>query len=433
MRIGIVCDLAPSEYGGARTLQESLIRAFGEFESDHDIVLLNVGRSPFGSSSRMINQCVDVHHSFASSSDAHSFHSPSPFYALRRRILGKLSRLFSWSPSFIPMLSKANNAAPDTASLSMTPLQRAVSDLQIDILWRPDVWIEPLDTPYCVTAWDIHFRLQAFFPEFSPKGMSWEDRESHHVRTLRRAALVFTGTETGREQLIHYYGLNPDNVIVNPYPVSHFVNGRSHDSTWSSLCRRGLTDGYIFYPAAFWPHKNHVNLMLGLAELRKSYGLEPQVVLTGADAGNAAYVKELVKGLDLDRQVILMGFCSQSEVAALYKHSLALVYPSFVGPDNLPPLEAFASGCPVIASDIPGAREQLGDAAVFFDPASPESIASAMASVILDKSLRDLMVDRGLRIADVRTCGNYARTILYSLSNLEPYLRTWRSDYQLAF
>jgi glycosyltransferase involved in cell wall biosynthesis len=61
--------------------------------------------------------------------------------------------------------------------------------------------------------------------------------------------------------------------------------------------------------------------------------------------------------------------------------SRAKIFLSYFGPDNFPPLEAFVLGCPVIAADVPGAREQIGEAALLFDPSNPSDIAAKIESL----------------------------------------------------
>ena len=63
------------------------------------------------------------------------------------------------------------------------------------------------------------------------------------------------------------------------------------------------------------------------------------------------------------------------ELIALYRHALALTFVSYFGPDNLPPLEAFALGCPVITSAIEGVDEQLGNAALYVNPDSVSNLS----------------------------------------------------------
>ena len=75
------------------------------------------------------------------------------------------------------------------------------------------------------------------------------------------------------------------------------------------------------------------------------------------------------------------------DMAALYTLSAGLVMPTFFGPTNIPPLEAWHLGRPVITSDIGGIREQCGDAALLVDPRSPQALASAMKQVWHDDDL----------------------------------------------
>jgi glycosyltransferase involved in cell wall biosynthesis len=148
----------------------------------------------------------------------------------------------------------------------------------------------------------------------------------------------------------------------------------------------GVKGEFLFYPAQFWSHKNHVLLLRLLVALKREYGYAPQLVLTGSDkplfdsasVGNKAFVEHCAVGLSLQEQVIFAGFVSQEDLISLYQQAVALVFPSFFGPENIPPLEAFALGCPVIASRIPGSEDQMGDAALLVDPTDPEAWADAV-------------------------------------------------------
>ena len=88
-----------------------------------------------------------------------------------------------------------------------------------------------------------------------------------------------------------------------------------------------------------------------------------ELVLVGDDKGQAGHVASLVREMGLSDSVHQLGFVETEELVALYRGAHSLLYLSF-GPENLPPLEAYALGCPVVASDVPGAREQLGEAAL---------------------------------------------------------------------
>jgi glycosyltransferase involved in cell wall biosynthesis len=115
----------------------------------------------------------------------------------------------------------------------------------------------------------------------------------------------------------------------------------------------------------------------------------------------------------------------QEDLCSLYRNAFALTYVTFSGPSNLPPIEAFALGCPVIASKILGVEEQLGDAALLVDPKQPEEIAFAIKLLWDDHSLRQSLVERGFARASKWTCEDYVKSIFLLLDEFVPIRRCW--------
>jgi glycosyltransferase involved in cell wall biosynthesis len=111
----------------------------------------------------------------------------------------------------------------------------------------------------------------------------------------------------------------------------------------------------------------------------------------------------------------------------LYKNAFALAYMTLFGPDNLPPLEAFALGCPVLASDISGAREQLGNAALFVNPTNPQEIAEAILKLHHDAQLRSTLKERGIQRARQWTNKDFLNGIFGVLNEFENIRRCWGS------
>ena len=182
---------------------------------------------------------------------------------------------------------------------------------------------------------------------------------------------------------------------------------------------------YLLYPAQFWPHKNHINLLRALRLLVDAGFDVPVLVLVGSDKGNRTFVERCAVDLGISQKVQFLGFVGAEELVALYKHARALVYPSFSGPENLPPLEAFALGCPAIVSNYRGAEEQLGDAAVLFDPANPTAIADAIRRVLSDEALRNELVARGRTRAAKWTAREFVAGMFKVFDAFDAQRRCW--------
>ena len=124
--------------------------------------------------------------------------------------------------------------------------------------------------------------------------------------------------------------------------------------------------------------------------------------------------------------MLFLGFVEQNDLTALYQGAFALVYPSLFGPDNLPPLEAFALGCPVVISDYDGAREQLGDAPLYVDATAPELITASIRQMLQTPNLRAQMISRGHIRARQWTATDYVRGIFAMLDEFEAIRRCWQ-------
>jgi glycosyltransferase involved in cell wall biosynthesis len=190
------------------------------------------------------------------------------------------------------------------------------------------------------------------------------------------------------------------------------------------------SQGYIFYPAAFWKHKNHILIIEAMGSLKQLGAKMVHVVFTGSkvpviagddpDSGSFTICESRAHELGISDYVHRLGFVSRSELSYLYDHAKALTFVSWFGPDNLPPLEAFSRECPVIAADVPGAREQLKDACQYIDPASMDSLRDALVKLDATPDMVADMVQKGKRIVAERTGADYARTLEAILGNIMP-------------
>ncbi|HJY98739.1 MAG TPA: glycosyltransferase family 1 protein [Patescibacteria group bacterium] len=251
--------------------------------------------------------------------------------------------------------------------------------------------------PSVVAIHDLMHRARPEFLEVSAAGR-WENREYVYRNITKDSYGILVDSEVGKRDVINYYHARPGKIVVLPFLPPAYLDNKMSIKNARKICRSlKLPERFIFYPANFWPHKNHINLIWAILQL-KSQGKKINLVLTGskdADFSSFEKVFSLVTKHRLNKQVFFLGYVSNKEISAIYKASTALVMPTYFGPTNIPVLEAWKMGTPVIYSDIRGCREQLGNAGLLIDPDDPGDIADKILKVYTHPKLVDKLVRRG--------------------------------------
>jgi glycosyltransferase involved in cell wall biosynthesis len=308
------------------------------------------------------------------------------------------------------------------------PLRAAVEREKIEFIWSvADVYfpVDKVDVPYIATVWDIQHCLQPWFPEVSQSGI-WDKREKNYYTFLRRASYIITPNVVGQKELSLFYGLPSERFRLLPHPSPRIEYVPTEEQVNDVLKRYHLASGYLFYPAQFWAHKNHANLLLALQVLKKKFALNKHLVLVGSDKGNMKYVRNLVQTLGLEGQVHFLDFVPRDNLIALYHGAFALTFLSLCGPENLPPMEAFVCGCPVIMSDYSGARQQCADAALFVNGLDPDAIAEAIQE-LKTQAGRLALIEKGRKRASRYTGEAYILDVFKIFDEFEAVRRTWDS------
>jgi glycosyltransferase involved in cell wall biosynthesis len=255
------------------------------------------------------------------------------------------------------------------------------------------------DTPSVVAIHDVMHRVRPEFKEVSAGGR-WENREYGFQNISKKAFRILVDSEVGKQNVVKYYRTGTKKVIVLPFLPPSYLDSKMSESQARRVCDKLKLPGkFIFYPAKFWPHKNHRNLIKALNILKKQ-GVKINLVLTGskeADFSTYNEVFDLILRYKLKSQIYYLGYVSDKEISAIYKTAEAMVMPTFFGPTNIPILEAWVMGTPAITSDIRGCRNQLGDAGLLINPQNPSDIAEKIRKVYNNKNLRKELSLRGKR------------------------------------
>ena len=241
---------------------------------------------------------------------------------------------------------------------------------------------------FIYTVWDLcHFEM-CEFPEVRDNGEYWI-RDRLYERVLPAACLIITDSTQLSNLAAHRYRVSMERFLPIPFSGSLFL--RDEGKKENVLNKYNLTAGYYYYPAQFWSHKNHIRVIEAV-EILKNNKINVVVVFSGKDYGAMDYIKAEVKKRGLNNLIKFLGFVSEDELMPLYKAALAVVMPTYFGPTNLPPFEAWIVEKPLIYNIH--FREQAGDAALYVDPDSSSEIAKAMLDC-MDPEIVDRLIKAG--------------------------------------
>ena len=205
-----------------------------------------------------------------------------------------------------------------------------------------------VDLPIVTTVWDLGHRKIPVYPEISGS-QHFKEREHYFATVLPKSVRVVVDSALTREDVINYYLIDRNKVIVGGMPLELSAE---EISRVARITVSAITESpYIIYPAHFWPHKRHILLLNAFAKVLLKYPAL-KLVLTGGDKGNISRVRRHILDLRIGDRVILAGFLEYEQVLALVRDAELLVFPSDLGPTNLPPLEAMYFGTPCVISNV---------------------------------------------------------------------------------
>jgi glycosyltransferase involved in cell wall biosynthesis len=262
-----------------------------------------------------------------------------------------------------------------------------------DVLLAPIYALALLHTskPFAYTLHDLQ---EKYYPtHFSLSQRVW--RRQVHAGLLKKAGKVICESQHVKADIIGAFGVPEARIamIVAP-PQREFLAEQTGEQLQAVRARLQLPERYLFYPAQFWVHKNHLRLLEAFREVLKR-APDLQLVLTGKARDEYESVMRAVEQLGLTSRVRHLGFVERDELQAIYRLATALVMPSLFESVSIPVYEAFQTGTPVIASGVLAIPEQAGDAALLFDPNSVVSIRDAILKLLDDPALARSLGERG--------------------------------------
>jgi glycosyltransferase involved in cell wall biosynthesis len=260
-------------------------------------------------------------------------------------------------------------------------------------------------TRVVVTLHDLSYRS---FPQaYTRRYRLW-----YHLVTpviVRRAARIITVSQSEREAIIRPYPMARDRLVV-------IQNGGAPAPTFRRK-EPPLEKPYVLYVGALSMRKNFPGVVKAFERLGAERR-ELRLVVIGSSPDVYSHLPPPAAPGVRERIAFLGQVEDDGALEAAYRGASCLVFASFYEASPLPPIEAMAYGCPVVAADIPSLRERCGEAAVYCDPHDPQGIARAVAHVLDDQALAGRLRQAGAARAALFTWRDCAERTLAILAEV---------------
>jgi len=218
----------------------------------------------------------------------------------------------------------------------------------------------------------------------------------HHRKAAKMPGLrLLTVSEFSRRELARHLRLDPARIRVVPMGHERLLRIAPEPEVLAKL--RLKPGGYVLAIGSENPNKNFRGLLQAFSILRQRLPEEAkgiQLVIAGT-VGEKIFAETAGQ----QENVVQTGELSEGELRALYENASCFVLPSLYAGLGLPLLEAMALGCPAVSSNAAPLVDMAEDAALFFDPASPEQMVDALARVVTDAALRNQLSEKEMRRA----------------------------------
>ncbi len=196
-----------------------------------------------------------------------------------------------------------------------------------------------------------------------------------------------------KNDLVDLLGIDPEKIDVIHQSCNNLFYEKVEESRKETIrLKFNLPNKFILCVGTIEQRKNQLAILKGIVQ----ENLDIPVVLLGKPTDYMKQLDEFIEKSNLRKQLIFLHKTSLAELQAIYQMAELMVYPSFYEGFGLPVLEAQASGCPVITSNISSMPEAGGDGAIYINPGSSREIGLAIRNALTNHNLKKELIRKGM-------------------------------------
>lgn len=248
--------------------------------------------------------------------------------------------------------------------------------------------IEKTGIPSVVTIHDLIFMR---FPEFY-KRIDRKMYRSIYLSSCQRATKIIAISEQTKADLITYFGIEPSKIeVLYQSCDTRFYNRVGEELKSSVRLKLNLPEKFILSVGTIEQRKNQLAILKAVAKEK----LDIMVVILGKPTDYINELNQFINESGIQKQVLFLQNTTTEELQTIYQMAEVMVYPSFFEGFGLPVLEAQASGCPVITSNVSSLPEAGGDGALYINPGDAAEIGQALSNLLSDQQFRNELIQKG--------------------------------------
>ena len=265
---------------------------------------------------------------------------------------------------------------------------------RLDLLHAPH-YVLPVLTPSRSVV-TIHDCIHLMFPEYLRHRLGYAFARAALYTAAHKSDRIFTVSEQSKRDILKFFDVPPEKIVVTPNAIDdRFSVPPSEEHVVNTRERYQLSHSYLLYVGNIKPHKNLERLIEAFHLVRMQGRSELELIIIGDEISKLQSLRRAVHKYDIHRNVRFLGYVPDKTLAVLYRLASVFVFPSLYEGFGLPPLEAMASGTPVVTSNVSSLPEVVGDAAVLVDPYKAEAIADGILTVLQSAHIREDLRKRG--------------------------------------
>ena len=239
------------------------------------------------------------------------------------------------------------------------------------------------DVNFVINIWDIDHKKNSPYPEHNINN-TFEKRENFMNYVLSKSFKIIVGHEQIKNDLINLYKCNSEKILVQSF-ISYLpflINDEKKQYDIKTLNYQiPFHKKILFYPASFWPHKNHIYVVDTAIILKKKSINNFHFLFCGSDKGNFNFIKNEIKKKKLSEFFTIIQFASNEEVIYFYQNTFGVVMPTTGGPTNLPLYESFFFKKPIFYTKGLLNDENLKKAIIEIDIKDPGDFANKLLNI----------------------------------------------------